>query len=75
MNCGNLAIVFGPNLLGGDIDGNNTVGTKVVKTFLKNASRLFACPVVNICNSDSAESKQKTGNQCSLAIDANKAAE
>lgn len=29
MNCGNLAIVFGPNLLGGDIDGNNAIGTKV----------------------------------------------
>ncbi|VDM62814.1 unnamed protein product [Angiostrongylus costaricensis] len=29
MNCGNLAIVFGPNLLGGDLDGNNSIGTKV----------------------------------------------
>ncbi|KHJ99874.1 RhoGAP domain protein [Oesophagostomum dentatum] len=47
MNCGNLAIVFGPNLLGGDIDGNNAVGTKIVETLLKHASRLFGCPVVN----------------------------
>ncbi|KAK5976883.1 Rho GTPase-activating protein 17 [Trichostrongylus colubriformis] len=46
MNCSNLAIVFGPNLLGGDIDGNNTVGTKIVETLLKNAPRLFGCPVV-----------------------------
>ncbi|PIO74285.1 RhoGAP domain protein [Teladorsagia circumcincta] len=47
MNCGNLAIVFGPNLLGGDIDGNNAVGTKIVETLLKNAPRLFGCPVVS----------------------------
>ncbi|KJH40301.1 RhoGAP domain protein [Dictyocaulus viviparus] len=47
MNCSNLAIVFGPNLLGGDIDGNNAVGTKIVETLLKNAPRLFGCPVVN----------------------------
>ncbi|WKY16676.1 hypothetical protein Q1695_001368 [Nippostrongylus brasiliensis] len=47
MNCGNLAIVFGPNLLGGDIDGNNAVGTKIVETLLKHAPRLFGCPVVS----------------------------
>lgn len=46
MNCSNLAIVFGPNLLGGDIDGNNAVGTKIVETLLKNAPRLFGCPVL-----------------------------
>ncbi|VDL75665.1 unnamed protein product [Nippostrongylus brasiliensis] len=43
MNCGNLAIVFGPNLLGGDIDGNNAI----VETLLKHAPRLFGCPVVS----------------------------
>uniref|UniRef100_A0A1I7WLV1 Rho-GAP domain-containing protein n=1 Tax=Heterorhabditis bacteriophora TaxID=37862 RepID=A0A1I7WLV1_HETBA len=34
MNAGNLAIVFGPNLLGGDIDGNNAFGTKVNFKFI-----------------------------------------
>ncbi|KAJ1352149.1 hypothetical protein KIN20_008352 [Parelaphostrongylus tenuis] len=42
MNCGNLAIVFGPNLLGGDIDGNITVGTKVNESILISQSQTAA---------------------------------
>ncbi|PAV85449.1 hypothetical protein WR25_04786 [Diploscapter pachys] len=44
MNAGNLAIVMGPNLLGGDLEGNNAVGTKIVETLLKNANRFFGIP-------------------------------
>ncbi|KAK6051454.1 RhoGAP domain protein [Cooperia oncophora] len=62
MNCSNLAIVFGPNLLGGDIDGNNAVGTKIVETLLKNAPRLFGCPVVS-SNSHSGSSSGSNGQQ------------
>ncbi|VDM74628.1 unnamed protein product [Strongylus vulgaris] len=66
MNCGNLAIVFGPNLLGGDIDGNNAVGTKIVETLLKNASRLFGCPVVS--NNGNSGGQHTSGR---LTVDTN----
>ncbi|RCN46190.1 RhoGAP domain protein [Ancylostoma caninum] len=66
MNCGNLAIVFGPNLLGGDIDGNNAVGTKIVETLLKHASRLFGCPVVNNGNGGGHQAAGR-----SLTVDTN----
>lgn len=44
MNASNIAIVMGPNLLGSDLEGNNSVGTKVVETLLVNAPRFFGIP-------------------------------
>ncbi|KAK6766903.1 hypothetical protein RB195_026269 [Necator americanus] len=67
MNCSNLAIVFGPNLLGGDIDGNNAVGTKIVETLLKHASRLFGCPVIS--NNGHGGGQQSSGR--GLTVDTN----
>ncbi|KAJ1358227.1 hypothetical protein KIN20_016596 [Parelaphostrongylus tenuis] len=66
MNCGNLAIVFDPNLLGSDIDGNNTVGTKIVETFLKNSSRLFDCPVVTTVTVIVPKVNKKPGTSVAL---------
>ncbi|CAI5454574.1 unnamed protein product [Caenorhabditis angaria] len=44
MNASNLAIVMGPNIMGIELNGHNTVGTVIVESFINNAQRLFGIP-------------------------------
>ncbi|GMT36745.1 hypothetical protein PFISCL1PPCAC_28042 [Pristionchus fissidentatus] len=41
MSAGNLAIVFGPNLIGNGNENDNVTGSKVVESLLQNEARFF----------------------------------